>query len=81
MGMTIAEKILAKNSGLSKVEPGQIVIARIDRTRIVDYKAQDCYNVFKELGIKKVWDPKRILMVIEHHVPPSTQKICQRIWN
>jgi 3-isopropylmalate/(R)-2-methylmalate dehydratase large subunit len=73
MGMTIAEKILARHSGLSKVVPGQMVMANIDRTRIVDYKAQDSYHVFKELGIKKVWDPKRILMVIEHHVPPSTQ--------
>lgn len=31
MGMTISEKILASHSGNEKVEPGDIVNARIDR--------------------------------------------------
>ena len=73
MGMTIAEKILARNAGLSEVKPGDMVMARIDRTRVVDFKVDEYYNIFEELGIDKVWDPERIVMVIEHHVPPATQ--------
>jgi 3-isopropylmalate/(R)-2-methylmalate dehydratase large subunit len=73
MGMTIAEKILARNAGLSTVKPGDMVMARVDRTRIVDYKVAEYYDLFDEIGIKKVWDPERIVMVIEHHVPPATQ--------
>ena len=30
MGMTIAEKILARKSGLKEVRPGQFVTAKID---------------------------------------------------
>ena len=54
MGMTIAEKILARASERSTVKPGEIVIANVDRTRIVDYKVQEYYETFHELGIKKV---------------------------
>lgn len=34
MGMTISEKILASHSGKKKVEPGDIVNARIDRVMV-----------------------------------------------
>lgn len=34
MGMTISEKILASHSGSKKVEPGEIVNAKIDRVMV-----------------------------------------------
>jgi 3-isopropylmalate/(R)-2-methylmalate dehydratase large subunit len=73
MGMTIAEKILSRASGRSKVEPGEIVMAKIDRTRIVDNKAPILLSALKELGVKKIWDPDRVVLPIEHQVPPSSQ--------
>lgn len=73
MGKTIAEKILARKAGLSEVKPGDMVMAFVDRTMIVDYKVQEHYNTFQELGITKVFDSEKVVMVIEHHVPPATQ--------
>ncbi len=68
MGMTMAEKILAKNSGLSEVKPGQYVTARIDKV-LVHPSAADISKVFKEIGIKKVYDPSRVVAVTGSWIP------------
>ncbi|ATW25861.1 3-isopropylmalate dehydratase large subunit [Candidatus Formimonas warabiya] len=73
MGKTIAEKILARTAGLPELKPGDMIMAYVDRTMIVDYKVQEHYNTFKELGITKVFDPEKVVTVLEHHVPPATQ--------
>ena len=36
MGSTLIEKIIEKNTGLSKVTPGQIVTVNVDRVMIID---------------------------------------------
>ncbi|TCL38861.1 3-isopropylmalate/(R)-2-methylmalate dehydratase large subunit [Anaerospora hongkongensis] len=75
MGMTMAEKILAAHAGLDKVIPGQMVMAKVDRFRIVDIVFGEMGELgehLEELGIDKVWDPDRIVLPIEHQVPPST---------
>ena len=36
MGSTLIEKIIEKNTGLSKVTPGQIVTVNVDRVMIHD---------------------------------------------
>lgn len=73
MGMTIAEKILAKKSGLPEVRPGQYVTAKIDKLLTGDATAR-IYKVFKEIGIDKVWDPSRIIALTDHGVPaPSIE--------
>lgn len=67
MGMTMAEKILAKNSGLTEVKPGQYVTARIDK--IMTGGAMGRF--FKEIGIDKVWDPSRVIVFIDPHEIPA----------
>lgn len=76
MPMTIAEKVLARAAGVSKVEPGEMVMAKIDRTRLNDFRVPEYYSFLKELGIKKIWDPERVVLVLEHYAPPSNQKIA-----
>ncbi len=68
MGMTIAEKILAKKSGLAEVKPGQYVTAKIDLLMAGDATAR-IYRAFKEIGIDRVWDPSRIVALTDHNVP------------
>ena len=68
MGMTIAEKILAKNSGLTEVKPGQYVTAKIDRVMAGDAMAE-LYSAFKEIGIDKVWDTSRVIALTDHRIP------------
>lgn len=72
LGMTMAEKVLAKHSANDKVIPGQIVIANVDRVRILDLFGVELENQLAELGIEKFWQPDRVMLPIEHQVPPST---------
>ncbi len=69
MGMTMAEKILAKHSGLENVRPGQYVTARVDMLQALDV-GSTLYHQLKEIGVTKVWDPARITVDCCHWVPP-----------
>jgi len=71
MGMTIAEKILARKSGLAEVKPGQYVTAKIDKIMAGDPMAE-MYDAFKEIGIEKVWDPSKVIAMTDHRVPAPT---------
>jgi 3-isopropylmalate/(R)-2-methylmalate dehydratase large subunit len=71
MGYTISEKILAEHAALDKVEPGQIVKAKIDLAMAPDLTAVLAYNAMKEMGITKVWDPTKVIFLLDH-IAPST---------
>lgn len=72
--MNIVEKILARASGEKEVAPGQIVDAEVDVAMIHDLTGPRAIDSFREIGVKKVWDPERIVVVFDHDVPPSTIK-------
>lgn len=80
MGMTIAEKVFARNSGLEKVHPGQYVDAKIDRV-IAD---EEFYRIHAAAvsgglidGLPQIWDLDKLHVIIEHFQPPlnETQSI------
>ena len=73
MGVTLAQKILAKASGKSKVTPGEVVEANIDVAVFHDIGIY-LVKYWKELGAKRVWNPDKILVVFDHRVPPATKK-------
>jgi 3-isopropylmalate/(R)-2-methylmalate dehydratase large subunit len=68
MGMTMAEKILARASGRKKVKAGQYVTAKVDRL-MAGHGAGRLYRGFQEIGIDKVWDPNRIVVMMDHGTP------------
>jgi 3-isopropylmalate/(R)-2-methylmalate dehydratase large subunit len=68
MGMTIAEKILAKKSGLEKVMPGQFLTAQVDLLMTGETPAE-IYKAFKQIGIDRVWDPSKIVALTDHRIP------------
>ncbi|MBN1682564.1 3-isopropylmalate dehydratase large subunit [Candidatus Bathyarchaeota archaeon] len=71
MGYTISEKILAEHAGLKHVEPGEIVKAKIDLAMAPDLTAVLAYNAMKEMGVSKVWDPSKVIFLLDH-IAPST---------
>ncbi|HEV2450105.1 MAG TPA: aconitase/3-isopropylmalate dehydratase large subunit family protein, partial [Thermoplasmata archaeon] len=71
-GQTLAEKILARAAGLPRVEPGQIVDGNVDLAMMHEQGAQTV-GPFHEMGAKKVWDPDRVVIAIDHWVPASTE--------
>lgn len=73
MGMTIAEKILAKKSGKDIVKPGEFIIADVDLAMSHE-NADMVLKSFKKLGIEKVWDPEKIVIIFDHRIPAETVK-------
>lgn len=78
MGMTIAEKILATHAGLKSVQAGEYVTAKIDKLMAGHGGYGDTLaKGFKEAGITKVWDPHRIVFIMDHDVPAMDLKVAE----
>jgi len=76
MGMTLAEKILARASGQKEVVPGQYVTAEIDLCMAHEGLAAVFLNLARA-GWNKVWDPSRIVSVLDHYVPAPTERSAE----
>lgn len=67
--MTIAEKILAAHAGLDEVIPGQLVECNLDLVLSNDVTTPIAIKTFNEIGVGKVFDPTRVLIVPDHYTP------------
>lgn len=65
MGMTIAEKILAKRSGRERVAPGDLVTVPVDVVFLLDTN----FMPNRWFDVLRVADPDRIVVVFDHRVP------------
>jgi 3-isopropylmalate/(R)-2-methylmalate dehydratase large subunit len=70
--MTVTEKILAKASDREKVSPGEIVKARIDIAMMNDITTILAINSMREMGRQKVWNPDKVIMILDHVAPASS---------
>ncbi len=73
MGMTLAEKILARASGRAQVVPDEIVVASVDLAMSHE-NADLVRKSFREIGVQRVWDPGRIVIIFDHRVPAESEK-------
>jgi 3-isopropylmalate/(R)-2-methylmalate dehydratase large subunit len=71
--MTLAEKILARASGRTSVKPDEIVVANVDLA-LSHENADLVRKSFAEIGVPKVWDPDRIVIILDHRVPAESEK-------
>ncbi|MEK7354113.1 MAG: 3-isopropylmalate dehydratase large subunit [Chloroflexota bacterium] len=67
--MNLAEKILAAHTGKKKVTPGEFINCKVDLVLANDITAPIAIKEFRRLGVKKVFDPKKVVMVADHFVP------------
>ena len=77
MPMTMAEKILAKAAGIKKLEAGEIVMANIDVAMTHDLTGPLSVESFKKIGMEKVWDPEKIVVIFDHQVPADSLEAAQ----
>lgn len=75
-GLTVSEKILARASGRDRVSPGDIVEADVDLLYMHEMLAM-ALMPFNEIGTMKVWDPAKIVVTLDHWVPPPTPEIAK----
>jgi 3-isopropylmalate/(R)-2-methylmalate dehydratase large subunit len=70
MGMTVAEKILARKGGRTKVAPGDLVTVEVETVILIDNNFQANVRV----DILKVRDPNRVIVAFDHRAPASNQQ-------
>ncbi len=75
--MNICEKILARTSGKKEVSPGEIVEAKVDMAMVNEITGPLAIEAFHEIGIEKVWDNQRIVMVLDHQIPADSVKSAE----
>jgi len=78
MGMTITEKILAAHCGKKKVEPGELINAKLDIILANDITAPLAINEFKKYGFRKVFDKKKIVLIPDHFTPNKDIKSAEQ---
>lgn len=76
--MTITEKIIAAHANLKSVRPGQFVYANVDICLGNDITAPIAIEEFEKTGIKKVFDPEKIVLVPDHFTPNKDIKSAQQ---
>lgn len=69
--MHAIEKILAKAAGLTSITTGEIINCKVDLAGINDLYLQTILS-FYEMGGKKVYDPKKLIIFLDHYAPAST---------
>ncbi|MFA4844064.1 MAG: 3-isopropylmalate dehydratase large subunit [Candidatus Margulisiibacteriota bacterium] len=74
MGKTIAEKILSNHSG-KDAKAGDIVIADLDFMIGQDGTSGVAIDSFRKMGAKKVFDPKKIAIIIDHSSPSPNEGV------
>lgn len=68
--MHALHKILARHSGLDKVEPGQIIQATPDYVMLHDRGAARVRARFEQMTATQVVDPDKVVIVFDHFYPP-----------
>lgn len=75
MGKTFAEKILGQKAGKSVI-PGEIVEVKPDIAMSHDNTAA-ISKTFREIGVAKMDNPDRHVIVLDHCVPAANEKFAQ----
>jgi 3-isopropylmalate/(R)-2-methylmalate dehydratase large subunit len=78
MNMTIAEKILARASGLPTVRVGDVVEPKVDLAMSHENAAlviNQFLEIYKGTPLRaKIWDPNRVAIIFDHRVPAESPK-------
>lgn len=67
--MTIVEKIIAAHLKVDSVAPGQLTNVPVDVVMANDVTAPIAIRQFAKIGVSRVFDPAKVVMVPSHFVP------------
>ncbi len=73
--MTMAEQVLARASGRTRVQPGEYLTAHVD-VAMCHEALVACGRQLLDLGIDEVWDPQRVIVVLDHSFPAATERMA-----
>ncbi|MDD1668380.1 MAG: 3-isopropylmalate dehydratase large subunit [Methanomicrobiales archaeon] len=76
MGATIVEKIFSRGCR-REIRAGEVVMARVDAAMIHDITGPLAIQKFREMDGKRVFDPKKVIMLFDHQVPADSIPAAQ----
>ncbi|MDR2123618.1 MAG: 3-isopropylmalate dehydratase large subunit [Desulfovibrio sp.] len=80
---TLAQKILAAHAvtpaGEDGAEPGRILNCRLDLVLANDITAPPAVNAFAGMGAERVFDKRRVVLVMDHFVPQKDTASAEQI--
>ena len=77
--MTAVEKILARACGRAKVSPGEVIEPVPDFIMIHDGVVLAAKNELDALGITRIADPRKVVMVTDHDVLYNSELAVRRV--
>ena len=78
MGMTLTQKLLANAARLKEVKVGDLINAKVDIVLGNDITTPVAIREFKKAGFTKVFDNKKIAIVLDHFVPNKDIKSAEQ---
>ncbi|MBI2873512.1 MAG: 3-isopropylmalate dehydratase large subunit [Firmicutes bacterium] len=78
MGMTITEKILASRAGRAEIRPGDLVSVPVDVILANDITGPLAIHEFRKIGVEKVCDPAKVILVPDHFAPNKDIKAAEQ---
>lgn len=76
--MTITEKIFAAHANLEEVKAGDLITAKVDITLANDITGPVAIKEFNKIGVKKVFDKTRVVLVPDHFIPNKDIKSAEQ---
>jgi len=73
--MTFAQKVLSRASG-GTVRTGDIVNAKVDLAMSHENSSL-VLRSFREIGARRIWDPRKVVMLFHHRIPANTIKTAE----
>lgn len=74
MGMTIAEKIIARAAGVDFVKPGDIHTVEVDRLMSNDGTTHLTIDMYNKLKNPHIADVNKLVWIVDHNVPSDSPK-------
>lgn len=71
---TLAQKIIANACNKSEVEPGEVVVCKVDLAMIHDSGGPRRVKPILEKLNRKVWDAEKVVVVTDHYVPIESEE-------
>lgn len=83
---TVAEKILIAHSDVTDAEPGDVLMIRCDVVMANDVSGPLAFRAMERMGVSRVFDPERVVMVADHFVPAKDAASAElqahlRLWS
>ncbi|MBC7356498.1 MAG: 3-isopropylmalate dehydratase large subunit [Desulfomicrobiaceae bacterium] len=75
MGQTLAEKLISAHAGYP-VRADDLVVVRVDGAMASDTTAPLAIKAFRAMGGKRVVNPRRCFLVIDHAAPAPNERIA-----